>query len=316
MADAVRVLVKLRPSLRLSAVDARTNLRALYGTSPTAASFGLTGAPAWYLAELPDGDATPWDSAHARVADQLGVAASDVLFAEPDLVHDIYRSPNEAPPAPFAVGENCGPEEQTDGGGRSKGPAVFAWHLGNAYSQLGAARDAVEFSEPRTRIAHIDTGYDNGHASKPEHIVHDLERNFVGRRRQSERRRGSRQPRLSARQLGPRHRHHRHPRRRQGPRTSATRTSAARPARRSCRCASPTASCCCAPARFAQALHYAVDEPLRRRHAEHGRPALARLERGGERRLRGRRLHRRGGGQQRRPACRRATWSIRPATVA
>lgn len=180
MADAVRVLVKLRPSLRLSAVDARTNLRTLYGTSPTAASLGLTGAPAWYLAELPDGGATPWDSAHARVADQLGVAASDVLFAEPDLVHDIYRSPNEAPPAPFAIGENCGPEQQTDDGGRIKGPDGFAWHLGNAFSQLGAAREAVEFSEPRTRIAHIDTGYDNGHASKPEHINHDLERNFVG----------------------------------------------------------------------------------------------------------------------------------------
>src|SRR5262245_9281510 len=181
MPDAVRVLIKLRPSVQLSAVDARTNLRPLYGTAPTNATFGLAGAPAWYLAELPDGGPTPWDAAHARLADQLGVDESDVVLAEPDLAQEVYDNPDGAPPGPFAIGENCGPVGQTDDGGRSKGPNTFAWHLGDDYTQLRAARAAVAFSEPRTRIAHIDTGYDDGHASKPEHIRHELERNFVAR---------------------------------------------------------------------------------------------------------------------------------------
>ena len=53
----------------------------------------------------------------------------------------------------------------------------FGWHLGDDYTQLGSARAAVEFSDPRTRIAHIDTGYDRTHVAKPDHIV--LEHSFV-----------------------------------------------------------------------------------------------------------------------------------------
>lgn len=180
MADAARVLVKLRPTAHLNAIDARANLRPLYPRR-VPAGLGLAAAPAWYVAELRDGGPTGWDAAHARVADQLGIAASDVLFAEPDLLHDVYRGPHEVPAGPFALGEQCGPEGQTDAGGRAKGPDTFGWHLDDNHSQLGSARAAVDFTEPRTRIAHIDTGYDRGHGARPEHINHDLERNFVGR---------------------------------------------------------------------------------------------------------------------------------------
>ncbi|HVG31825.1 MAG TPA: S8 family serine peptidase, partial [Pyrinomonadaceae bacterium] len=41
------------------------------------------------------------------------------------------------------------------------------------------AREEVEFTEPRTRIAHIDTGYYRSHDTLPEHILHHLEKNFV-----------------------------------------------------------------------------------------------------------------------------------------
>ena len=73
MAKTYRVLIKLRPSVGLTAA-VRGNLRPLYETVTAAGSPGLTAEPAWYLAELPDGGPTAWDSAHARVADQLGVA--------------------------------------------------------------------------------------------------------------------------------------------------------------------------------------------------------------------------------------------------
>ena len=118
---------------------------------------------------------------HARVADQLGVAESDVLFVEPDLPQS-YPDLNEkhrGEPG-FALGSDCRATDQQDSGGRVKGP-VFAWHLRDEFSQLGSARAAVQFAARHTRIAHIDTGYDKSHAARPEdaRILGDLERNFV-----------------------------------------------------------------------------------------------------------------------------------------
>lgn len=184
MSSNNRVLVKLRSSNAVAAADPRTNLRPLYDTSAPSTGFGIANGPEWYLADLPDGAGVTWDTAHTRVADQLGVSESDVLFAEPDFENKIFRDPNEPSASQFAIGENCGQQGQTSDGGRAEGPAgVFAWHLGESFSQLGAARDAVKFPKDqggrRTRIAHIDTGYDKTHASKPEHILIDLERNFV-----------------------------------------------------------------------------------------------------------------------------------------
>jgi subtilisin family serine protease len=175
-------MVKLRSSNALAAADPRANLRPLYDDVPQAGGFGLVTGPDWYLAELSDGAQNPWDLAHSRVADQLGVSPSDVLFAEPDLVQNIYADTNElgAGGAPFAVGDQCNETAQDSGGTRAVGPSgVFAWHLGDNFSQLGPAREAVEFTDVRTRIAHIDTGYDRSHSVRPERVRQELERNFV-----------------------------------------------------------------------------------------------------------------------------------------
>lgn len=181
MDNSNRILVKLRPTTSIAAAESRANLRPLYDTPSTPENFGIASNAAWYIADLPDAEQTAWDSAHSRIAGQLGVAESDVLYAEPDLQQSIYPDANEEGTAgeAFAVGERCEANKQETGGGRAKGPDVFAWHLGDDFSQLGAARDAVNFSEPRTRIAHIDTGYDKSHESRPEHILTRLERNFV-----------------------------------------------------------------------------------------------------------------------------------------
>ena len=92
-----RVLVKMRPSNALKAAESRANLRPLYDSAQAMArpGFGLDATPQWFIAELPDGADMPWDLAHARVADQLGVAESDVIFAEPDIIHDVYEDTNE-----------------------------------------------------------------------------------------------------------------------------------------------------------------------------------------------------------------------------
>src|SRR5690242_2387682 len=94
MAASNRVIVKIRPRTALAAAAARANIRPLYDTGAPASGFGLEDTPAWYLADLPDGGPTPWDAAHAQIADQLGVDESDVIFAEPDLAQS-YPDVNE-----------------------------------------------------------------------------------------------------------------------------------------------------------------------------------------------------------------------------
>lgn len=183
MAGENRVLVKLRPSNALRAAETRANLRPLYDKPPVAAGgFGIDSTPQWFLADLPDGAATPWDLAHARIAGQLGVSESDVVFAEPDVVHDVYRDANEAPAGgTFAVGADCTAKAQDGNNGKALGPDAFAWHLGDEFTQLRKAREAVEFTDPRTRIGHLDTGYYGKHVTRPRNLRQDLERNFVER---------------------------------------------------------------------------------------------------------------------------------------
>src|SRR5918993_4411093 len=138
-----RLLVKLRPSSALRAAEARTNLQPLYDTpQPSATSaFGLdAAAPQWFLAEMPDGAASPWDLAHARVAAQLGVSESDVLFAEPDIVHNAYQDTNEEELGTgLAAADKCNADPQDVSHGKAAVPGEFAWHLGDNFTQLASA---------------------------------------------------------------------------------------------------------------------------------------------------------------------------------
>jgi len=103
-----------------------------------------------------------------------------VVFAEPDIVHNVFPDANEEKAGQaFAVGDQCVDIPQDGNNGKALGPDEFGWHLGDDYTQLGKAREAVEFTDPRTRIAHIDTGYYRSHDTVPEHVRRDLEKNFV-----------------------------------------------------------------------------------------------------------------------------------------
>src|SRR5882672_11411678 len=181
MANSNRILVKLRPTAGLAAAESKVNLRPLYEGAMKTNAFGVADAPAWYLADLSDtGGPNPWDLAHAQVADQLGIDESAVLFAEPDLVQS-FNDGSEVTPADVALAaapDPCATEVKQDAShNKVIGPDVFAWHLLDDYTQLGSARTAVQFSDPRTRIAHIDTGYYPKHVARPEHIP--FEHSFV-----------------------------------------------------------------------------------------------------------------------------------------
>ena len=115
---ANRLLVKLLPTVSLAAADPSANLRPLFESAPQTAAFGIGAAPAWFLADVPEEAATPWDLAHGQVAGQLGIDESAVLFAEPDLPHS-FPDTNEKNPGgePFALDASCGGIPQQDDGG-------------------------------------------------------------------------------------------------------------------------------------------------------------------------------------------------------
>ena len=175
------LLVKLRPSGVNKVFGSRLPIRPLFEERPVAAlAFGASAEPEWFAVHVPDGAQTPWDLAHSRVADQLGVDESEIVFAEPDIVHDIYKDESvDSRGGVLAATEDCDSKVDQDNRNGKKTGQGFAWHLGDAYSQLGRARDAVTFSDRRTRIAHLDTGYFDQHACKPKNILKNLERNFV-----------------------------------------------------------------------------------------------------------------------------------------
>jgi subtilase family protein len=186
-AQPQRLLVKLRSGNAVAlAADSRANLRPLFDAPPDArSSLGVAGEPRWFIADLPDGAETPWDLAHARVAAQLGIDESEVVFAEPDIIHRVFPERPEdlsgleegRGPA-FAVGANCTSLPQNGANDQAVGPHD-GWHLDDAFSQLGSARDAVTFADPRTRVAHLDTGYYGKHVTVPKHLRRDLQRSFV-----------------------------------------------------------------------------------------------------------------------------------------
>jgi subtilisin family serine protease len=180
-AETHRLLVKLKPSSSLKAAESRAGLQPLYETpAAKAALMGFGTEPQWFLADLPGEQDNPWDQAHGRVAEAFGISESDVIFVEPDMAHSIYPDVNERKDGQvFAVGEQCADTPQDGGHGKAHVPDVFAWHLGDDYTQLKKARETVAFTEPRTRIAHVDTGYYPAHCTTPRHTLQDLERNFV-----------------------------------------------------------------------------------------------------------------------------------------
>lgn len=170
------LLAKLKATERLGAAS-RADLEPLREPVPGTRGFALDGSPQWFRVQT-EPDASPWDEAHARLAGQLGIDESDVLFVEPDLAQTLYLDDTpEGVRGGLGVDDKCEPKEQDATRNKAVGDG-FAWHLGPAYSQLGQARDEVRFSEPRTTIAHIDTGWSK-HETKPRQLDEQRQRNYV-----------------------------------------------------------------------------------------------------------------------------------------
>jgi subtilisin family serine protease len=139
----------------------------------------------WVAAPAPAGAAVhPWDLAHRAVRDPASAGfestALPPAYAEPDFVQVF----------PFPRADGGGLESTGGGPCADRGPDSFwpitdprhGWHLDAGHSQLRAARERVgdTAAARAVRVAHLDTGFDPEHPSRPVNLRPDLGRNFAG----------------------------------------------------------------------------------------------------------------------------------------
>ncbi len=138
-----------------------------------------TTAGDWADAPAPSGRTEhPWDAAHRAVQDPRGFESlgGAPAYAEPDFLQTV----------PFPRADSGGFEAARSDPCEERGPDTFwpfatprGWHLDDAHSQLRSARETVGDRQPRVRIAHLDTGFDPEHATRPQFLRLDLQRNVV-----------------------------------------------------------------------------------------------------------------------------------------
>jgi subtilisin family serine protease len=123
-----------------------------------------------------DAEMNPWDIAHLS-SKAIGAQSA---FIEPNLLHEFAIDSNTN--AAYKRKDAKAMAKSTDNGydpDWEPGKNII-WHLGDTFSQLKAAREAVAASDYVVRIGHLDTGYDPTHTIVPASAkANKLQRNFV-----------------------------------------------------------------------------------------------------------------------------------------
>jgi len=140
----------------------------------------MAAAPAWYVAET-ETHLNPWDACHALLDQGLGMAGGGVAMAEPDLEQRwLWTTANRQTLGVAGTCDSVPPNSDVYAIGNTN-----LWFVDEAHSQLQQARSGIVAPDPTTsarsvvRIAHLDTGYDDNHATKPRFLNTRLARNFV-----------------------------------------------------------------------------------------------------------------------------------------
>lgn len=138
----------------------------------------------WFRVRTPMAD-NAWDAAHRMVQEMqakvpMGAAAGgSVEFVEPDIEQSWFGDA-EMPEGTLGLAKTCTFRPQDKSGGKATSPDGSAWNLGAAYSQLAAARDAIDPDLlAKVIVVHLDTGYDPDHGTRPVHLDSENQRNFV-----------------------------------------------------------------------------------------------------------------------------------------
>jgi len=170
-----------------SSIDTVRSQRKIRVITPPVAVAGLAAQgpahanPQAMEFNLPPGQ-PPWHAAYEEFERRGGNEYVEAELQIPFPAERLEPLPAEA----FALGPpTC--EQKPQSTKAPMGPER-AWHLGQQYSQLAAARDYAATQPPPAkpiRIAHIDTGYyanpfpTPAHLSTPARLLRDLSRDFT-----------------------------------------------------------------------------------------------------------------------------------------
>jgi hypothetical protein len=148
---------------------------------PDSGGMGLAAGQSTWLRVKADGLAeNPWDQAHSLLTQGSAFAAAagnNVQAVEPDIEQQWpYAGSHFEGAHALDAQDFCGLDKQNTEGGRAPGPRV-AWNLGDDFSELAAARTQVGDKLKTITIAHLDTGFDPKHETKPANLLPG--RNFV-----------------------------------------------------------------------------------------------------------------------------------------
>ena len=178
----LRLLLRASPGSRTAslALDSRSlplALTPLFSSIRGSRGLGMRAGTSWHLATARPGPVSPWDACHLAVQQGLGLAGG-VDFAEPDLEQQWPWS--TAARQTLGMAGECGPAEPQDGDTYAVGSHPL-WFRDTHHSQLGDAGYTVGAPNAATtiRIAHLDTGFDPNHSTRPVNLRLDLQRNFV-----------------------------------------------------------------------------------------------------------------------------------------
>ena len=173
-----KLLIKTRPVARgagFAVGAAAIKLTPLFGAGKKRTVFSATAPAEWHTAELPE-DTDPaalWDLCHRLQGSR------EVEFAEPDLEQRWDAGAPVGARGMAAAKVDCTKPIPPDKQYPVAKPFDWRWHLDAAHSGLAAARAEVMGATDRVTIAHLDTGYRDGHKLLPPHLDLARARSFV-----------------------------------------------------------------------------------------------------------------------------------------
>ena len=190
-----RLLVKIRGDGRAFTAAARKAfgaaavaiepiLRMPANAASGGAALGPSSGSTWLRVAVAMAEENPWDAAHGLTAPGRGFAAAvaaGIEVIEPDIAQSWLPVPPLVEGTGFAAADRCVFIDQDASGGKARGPGL-AWNQGDAFSAFAKARNhfgsALEQKLGRI-VAHLDTGYDAQHVTRPANLDTELQKNFV-----------------------------------------------------------------------------------------------------------------------------------------
>lgn len=186
-----RLLVKTNPiptGSPFALGKTRLTLRPLFPEHNHRVRMGAATEAQWHIAEVPEAgdEVDAWDLCHQLHTEGLGIAgAGGVDFAEPDVVQqwpvDIGRLAARA--FGVASGTACQAPQQPNKDYPRPIPFDWRWFETDSFSGIDSARSQIQNPRNRVTIAHLDTGYRQGHRLLPQFLDKTRQRNFVDQER-------------------------------------------------------------------------------------------------------------------------------------